>query len=437
MALKDWLIANGWADIFIDIDPERGLKAGQRWQEELKRAAERCNSVICLVSPDWCASKWCLLEFMLASALSKRIFGVIIAPTRPSDIPPDLRSEWQLVDLTLNGPTDNAHNTRIGSGTPRHAWFSSSGLEHLRLGLNAAGLEANFFKWPPENEPDRSPYRGLRPLEPEDAGIFFGRDAPVLKMMDLIRQHREATNSRLFAILGASGAGKSSFLRAGLYPRLLREDFSFMPLPVVRPERSVLYGETGLLASLEQVSVTFGLPRSRAEIRKAIAGGPKSIKELLLALVEKRASRFLAPGNRPLTVVFLVDQTEELFAAETKTESSLFMSILSDTIFDQTIDTMAIFAIRSDSYEKLQTSNELAGITHETLSLLPMAKGSYAEVIKAPLRRLRGTGRPASIEDTLVDRLLADIENNGGGDCCHYCRSRWKGFLKNIAQKEY
>jgi hypothetical protein len=31
---------------FLDLDPERGIKAGQRWQEELKRAAERCEVVI-------------------------------------------------------------------------------------------------------------------------------------------------------------------------------------------------------------------------------------------------------------------------------------------------------------------------------------------------------------------------------------------------------
>lgn len=35
IALKQWLLDNGWDDIFLDLDPERGLKAGERWQEAL------------------------------------------------------------------------------------------------------------------------------------------------------------------------------------------------------------------------------------------------------------------------------------------------------------------------------------------------------------------------------------------------------------------
>ena len=40
-----------------------------------------------------------------------------------------------------------------------------------------------FFAWPPANDPNRPPYRGLRPLESDDAGIFFGRDAPVIEYL--------------------------------------------------------------------------------------------------------------------------------------------------------------------------------------------------------------------------------------------------------------
>src|SRR5262245_64203724 len=50
-ALRDWLIGQGWDDLFLDLDPERGLKAGERWQAALKQAAERCELVIFLVWP--------------------------------------------------------------------------------------------------------------------------------------------------------------------------------------------------------------------------------------------------------------------------------------------------------------------------------------------------------------------------------------------------
>lgn len=36
IAVRDWMKSQGWNDIFLDLDPERGLKAGERWQEALK-----------------------------------------------------------------------------------------------------------------------------------------------------------------------------------------------------------------------------------------------------------------------------------------------------------------------------------------------------------------------------------------------------------------
>jgi hypothetical protein len=49
IAVRDWLIEQGWNESFLDLDPERGLKAGQRWQQALKQAAERCEVVLFLI----------------------------------------------------------------------------------------------------------------------------------------------------------------------------------------------------------------------------------------------------------------------------------------------------------------------------------------------------------------------------------------------------
>ena len=98
--MRDWLITHGWDDIFLDLDPERGLKAGQRWQEALKHAAERCEAVIFLVSPAWRASEWCVAEFLLAKQMNKRIVGVIVDPIPLQELPVEMTPEWQLVDLT-------------------------------------------------------------------------------------------------------------------------------------------------------------------------------------------------------------------------------------------------------------------------------------------------------------------------------------------------
>jgi hypothetical protein len=46
IALRDWLVAEGWSDLFLDLDPERGFKAGKRWQEALKKAAHQCELIL-------------------------------------------------------------------------------------------------------------------------------------------------------------------------------------------------------------------------------------------------------------------------------------------------------------------------------------------------------------------------------------------------------
>src|SRR5262245_23581063 len=165
MALRDWLIDQGFEDLFLDLDPERGLKAGERWQAALKQAAERCELVIFLVSPAWAASKWCLAEFLLAKNLNKRIFGVIVEPTTLSDLPVEMTAEWQLVDLTAG---NRNHKTEVTPPPGRETVtvaFSENGLDRLRIGLMQAGLDPRYFAWPPEDDPERTPYRGLQPLE--------------------------------------------------------------------------------------------------------------------------------------------------------------------------------------------------------------------------------------------------------------------------------
>src|SRR4051812_15355330 len=86
-ALQLWLAEYGFDDVFLDIDPQRGLNAGERWQEALKAAADRCQAVLFLVSRAWLRSRWCQAEFLLAKMLHKRIFGVLIEPVPGTELP--------------------------------------------------------------------------------------------------------------------------------------------------------------------------------------------------------------------------------------------------------------------------------------------------------------------------------------------------------------
>ena len=219
IALCDWLSAEGWDDVFLDLDPARGIVAGERWERALNEAAKRCEAVIFLVSRAWLASEWCRREFNLARRLNKRVFGMLIEELPLADIPSEMTRAWQVVSL-ISGSDHHMFRAILPDGGEAHVTFSAAALQRLKAGLTKAGLDARFFAWPPQSEPDRPPYRGLKPLEAEDAGIFFGREAEVINALDHLRGLSETLPPRLLVILGASGAGKSSFLRAGLWPRL-------------------------------------------------------------------------------------------------------------------------------------------------------------------------------------------------------------------------
>ena len=70
----------------------------------------------------------------------------------------------------------------------------------------------------------QQPYPGLRPYDSGDEAFFFGRDAQTLSL------RKKMQTSRLVAVVGRSGCGKSSLVRAGLVPALAREQADGGPL---------------------------------------------------------------------------------------------------------------------------------------------------------------------------------------------------------------
>jgi WD40 repeat protein/tetratricopeptide (TPR) repeat protein len=418
VALKDWLADHGWDDVFLDLDPLRGIAAGQRWERELNQAALRCEAVLFLVSRAWLDSHWCLKEFNLAHRLNKRLFGLLIEDLPIGELPASLTATWQLVSLATGRDHVMLRAELPGTHDEVHVTFSEEGLNRLRLGLERAGLDARFFAWPPADDPHRSPYRGLLPMEALDAGVFFGREAPTVEALDRIRGIRDGAAPRLLVLLGASGAGKSSFLRAGLFPRLARDDRNYLSLPVIRPERAAIYGESGLLRSIESALADQGAPQPRAEIRAAIEGGAAELRPLLRTIIA-HSQRSLTAGDRDAkapTLVLSVDQGEELFLAEGASESGNFLALLRDLMADDDPAVLVLVTIRSDSYEQLQTAKVLEAITQQTLSLTPMPRGAYQAVIEGPANRLKETRRPLAIEPRLTEALLFDIDEGGGRD---------------------
>ena len=324
----------------------------------------------------------------------------------------NITSEWQRCDLCVgDGPT-----TAIGIDRCEPVVLSTDGLRRLLNGLRGLGIGAEYFPWPPPQDPDRAPYRGWAPLEEADAAVFFGRDAQILAGLDDLRGMRASGVKSLLVILGPSGSGKSSFLRAGLLPRLRRDDRTFLPMDMVRPERAVLTGEHGLAASVQALRTDLGL---RGPVLGEIKTGCLACDvERLRGWLEEarqvaRARLLDLRADQPApTLVLPLDQGEELFNADAGPQAPHFLQILAGLLRHQAgISPALIMAvtIRADRYEPLQTAPELAEIQSVVFDQLkPMPPGGFMEVVTGPARRASAAGRRLMIEPALVERLLAD-----------------------------
>jgi hypothetical protein len=78
--MKAWLEAQGHTSLFLDFDPEAGIKGGSGWEQTLYQQLRQCQAVIALLTPSWLASKWCFAELVQARERGKAIFPVKVQP---------------------------------------------------------------------------------------------------------------------------------------------------------------------------------------------------------------------------------------------------------------------------------------------------------------------------------------------------------------------
>src|SRR6185437_14781278 len=135
-------------EIFLDIDPHTGIPVGVPWKEALRKASDRCEAVICLLSEAWDNSHEARTEYRIAEDRGKPIFPVRLAPSTGRDV----TSEWMRCDLFGDGPKAKV------SVDEQTVEFLESGLRQLLLGLRATAIAPDTFVWPPPEDPHRAPY---------------------------------------------------------------------------------------------------------------------------------------------------------------------------------------------------------------------------------------------------------------------------------------
>ncbi|MFX0574501.1 TIR domain-containing protein [Nocardia nepalensis] len=411
VALIRWLVDQRPAladNIFLDLDRNSGIGQGVRWRDAVRRALARCDAVICLTSRDWHTSTECVAEYLTAVNLGKRIF--VARLEKITD--PDPTREWQRCDLFGEGPVTEVPVG--GAGEPMR--WQTEGLYRLLDGLGDAGIGAENFPWPPAKDPDRSPYRGWRPFDAVDAAVYFGRDVQIKAGLEAVRRMRSIGGEAMFVVLGASGTGKSSFLRAGLLPRLAREDRHFLMLDIMRPERRALTGAHGLAAVMHSTRTRLGLTTPTLGAIKSALPDVDRVRELLVQIQHAARERWPSDdSDTPAPTLLLpIDQAEELFVADAGAQGEQFLTLLGLLVAEpedtgtQHVSIKVAVTIRTDCYEQLQNAEQLKAVPRFVFDALePLPRTQFKEVITAPAARADDSAQ-LRIEPELVDRLLTD-----------------------------
>jgi Novel STAND NTPase 1/TIR domain len=256
------------------------LTPGGRWQEELAAGLGASSACAVFIGEadlgNWEREELAVAQNRAAVDRGFRLFPVLLEglpdPFHPSDLPPFLSTRtW----VDLRGGYDNTRALQALVGAVKGVPLGPETPINLDL--------------------DPEPYRGLRTFDEVHAEFFFGRDGDTQRLLEKLK------GARFLAVIGPSGSGKSSLVRAGLVPALRAgglpgsEDWIVC---VLQPGSDPL---TSLAAQLLRLYPDGAMQRTLEEL-----GADERTLNLAVAL----ALADNAPGKR---VLWVVDQAEEVF----------------------------------------------------------------------------------------------------------------------------
>lgn len=414
VAFKKWLTANGWSDedVFLDLDD---LSAGERWKEALYKANARCEAVILLASSMSLTSHECLAEVRQAEGFGKEIVVVLLADVHVDDSRLGSYKDRQFVELAA---VPQAHLETVSyRGQNYDVRFNETALIKIKDYLVRRGIAPEHFAWPPKDQPDAEPFPGLSAFPEEYAGVFFGRDADIIRGLDKIRIVRRNRRPRVLVISAASGAGKSSFLRAGLWPRLKR-DPDFAPIGILRPSQGLLTGPEGFGRKIAPLLSRPGEFVAAGDLNAAIGDTNFDNAKAALRSVLEQAARITAEQRAttadraaPPALLLAIDQAEELFSTAHAPENNRFLRLLADVLREPPpgVELFIFLTIRADSTGRLLDALAANDIEMpETLLLPPLPITSFRDVILKPIEVMSRAGRKIAIAPDLADRLVRE-----------------------------
>ena len=254
----------------------------------------------------------------------------------------------------------------------------STSVPHEKL--PASGVAA-AVGYDPAPVPGKAPYKGLRHFDDADSRIFFGREALAATVAARVR------HSAFLAIVGASGSGKSSLLRAGVVPVLRAAGFSVHLLtPTEHPLESLA------------AALTHDVPASAPALLSQLGQHEDALRS------------YIAASRQP--VLIAVDQFEELFTlCQDAFEREAFIDgLLAAAGPDPGPAALVILTLRADFYARCAEHPGLRdAIATRQQYIGPMGQADLRRAIERPASQAMW-----ELEPGLVDLLLHDIGDEPG-----------------------
>lgn len=372
--LRAFLERQGHNSIFLDFDPADGIPAGRSWEQELYARLRSSRAVIVLCSEASMRSDWCFAEITHARSLGKPIFPVKVAPC-------DLRAvlmDVQVIDLT--------HSVE-------------EGYKRLQRGLLAAGLDPrDFFDW----DGSRPPYPGLLSFQESDAAIFFGRDQDMQRGLDMLGQMQRFGGARMLLVLGASGSGKSSLVRAAILPRLKRDTTRWLVIETFRPSSDPLREFAHALSrTFERLDVQRDWQSLLQQLELAAGQGEPNGQLLYDIAVDLRT----AAKQPESCVVLVIDQFEELLGSVTSERDHHFLALLRTILELPHNPWLTLGTLRSDFLGNFQNHSALRDLAFDSLNVAPFSADHFAQAIEGP-----AAVAGVELESGLVQAMIEDTK---------------------------
>jgi WD40 repeat protein/serine/threonine protein kinase len=275
-----------------------------------------------------------------------------------------------------------------GSDSPSQAQSIQSGgkakntLEMNTVVLNIAAVG------------QKNPYKGLFAFQEPDAIDFFGRESVVTRLVGRLR--KEGIQSKFLALIGPSGSGKSSVVRAGLLPALRRG---------VVPNSNKWLFATIVPGAQPFVQLQDALLKIAVSEPRHSLDNLRSQPETLAMILED----ILPQGNAEFVLV--IDQFEELFSNEVdEAQRAAFLKLLTVNIRNPKARLRIIVTLRADFYDRPLVYPAFGEIIGECTEVVPvMSAADMENAITRPAARLQ-----VAFEQGLPAQIIQDVSTQLG-----------------------